>query len=199
MNRAQALREIELLENFEFDRGDAAARLLHHLQTEDLEIVHAALRAAVNYFGFPGVYEQVFQMAREADDEDVRAAANASLWPVIQDGAAYEYPLEPGAEAPEPGVPQEIYEQTRDHLLNLRSIKDNGEPSKKIVGAPWASLWKGPEHAVFGHDAVRGLQRHPCATGLDTGCVYGRELTALVLSTGELVSVPAARAYAPMK
>ena len=117
MNRAQALREIELLENFEFDRGDAAARLLHHLQTEDLEIVHAALRAAVNYFGFPGVYEQVFQMAREAEDEDVRAAANASLWPVIQDGAAYEHPLEPGAEEPEPGVPREIYEQTRDHLL----------------------------------------------------------------------------------
>ena len=91
-----------------------------------------------------------------------------------------------------PGIP--IEQQTRDHLLNLRSIKDNGEPSKKIVGAPWASLWTGPEHVVFGHDAVRGLQRHPFATGLDTGCVYGRELTALVLPTGELVSVPAARA-----
>ncbi len=50
-----------------------------------------------------------------------------------------------------PGIP--IEEQTRDHLLNLRSIKDNGEPSKRIVGAPWASLWKGPEHVVFGHDA----------------------------------------------
>lgn len=119
MNRAQALREIELLENFEFDRGDAAARLLHHLQAEDLEVVHAALRAAVNYFGFPGVYEQVFQMAREAQDEDVRAAANAALWPVIQDGAAFEVPIDPDpkAEAPEPGVPREIYEQTRDHLL----------------------------------------------------------------------------------
>ncbi|MEN9355273.1 MAG: hypothetical protein RL318_2598 [Fibrobacterota bacterium] len=117
MNRAQALREIELLENFEFDRGDAAARLLHHLQTEDMEVVHAALRAAVNYFGFPGVYEQVFQMARESDDEDVRAAANAALWPVIQDGASYELPVEPSAEALEPGVPREVYEQTRNHLL----------------------------------------------------------------------------------
>jgi predicted phosphodiesterase len=96
-----------------------------------------------------------------------------------------------------PGIPIEL--QTREHLLNLRSIKDDGEPSKKIVGAPWASLWTGPEHVVFGHDAVRGLQRHPFATGLDTGCVYGRELTALVLPAGELVSVPAARAYAPMK
>jgi Calcineurin-like phosphoesterase len=96
-----------------------------------------------------------------------------------------------------PGIPLE--QQTRDHLLNLRSITALGEPSKRIDGVPWASLWRGPEHVVFGHDAVRGLQRHPFATGLDTGCVYGRELTALVLPAGELISVPAARAYAPMK
>jgi hypothetical protein len=95
-----------------------------------------------------------------------------------------------------PGLSLE--QQTRDHLLNLRSITADGEPSKRIDGAPWATLWHGPEHVVFGHDAVRGLQQHPFATGLDTGCVYGRELTALVLPAGELVSVPALRAYAPM-
>ncbi|HVV50881.1 MAG TPA: metallophosphoesterase, partial [Polyangia bacterium] len=94
-----------------------------------------------------------------------------------------------------PGVP--IEQQTRDHLLNLRSITADGQPSKRIEGVPWASLWRGPEHVVFGHDAVRGLQQHPFATGLDTGCVYGRELTALVLPARELVSVPALRAYAP--
>ncbi|HXT99184.1 MAG TPA: metallophosphoesterase [Polyangia bacterium] len=96
-----------------------------------------------------------------------------------------------------PGIP--LAQQTRDHLLNLRSITAEGEPSKRIDGAPWATLWHGPEHVVFGHDAVRGLQQHPFATGLDTGCVYGRQLTALVLPSKELVSVPAARAYAPMK
>jgi len=86
--------------------------------------------------------------------------------------------------------------QEREHLLNLRSITPDGRPSKRLDGTPWAALWPGPEHVVFGHDAVRGLQRHPFATGLDSGCVYGRELTALVLPSGELVSVPAARAYA---
>jgi hypothetical protein len=96
-----------------------------------------------------------------------------------------------------PGIPLE--QQTRDHLLNLRSITAEGQPTKRIDGAPWASLWPGPEHVVFGHDAVRGLQRHPFATGLDTGCVYGRELTALVLPAGELISVRALRAYAAMK
>lgn len=94
-----------------------------------------------------------------------------------------------------PGVPVE--RQKREHLLSLRSIDDGGEPtSKLLVHFPWAATWKGPEHVVFGHDAVRGLQRYPLATGLDTGCVYGRMLTALVLPEVELVHVDALKRYA---
>jgi hypothetical protein len=96
-----------------------------------------------------------------------------------------------------PGV--RLEDQKREHLLNLRSITADGRPSKELDGRPWASLWPGPDQIVFGHDAVRGLQRHPFATGLDTGCVYGGALTALLLPKGELVSVPARRAYAKLK
>lgn len=93
-----------------------------------------------------------------------------------------------------PGVPLEA--QAREHLLNLRSITADGRPSKRVDdGVPWATKWRGPEHVVFGHDAVRGLQQHPHATGLDTGCVYGRSLTALVLPENRLVQVPARRAW----
>jgi predicted phosphodiesterase len=93
-----------------------------------------------------------------------------------------------------PGVPLE--HQKEDELLNLRSITADGQPSKRVDGGePWGSHWKGPELVIFGHDAMRGIQRHPHALGLDSGCVYGGRLSAYVLPEGRLVSVLAKRAY----
>lgn len=93
-----------------------------------------------------------------------------------------------------PGVALEL--QREDELLNLRSIAADGTPSKRVDGGePWGSCWKGPELVIFGHDAMRGIQRHPYALGLDSGCVYGGRLSAYVLPEGRLVSVLAKRAY----
>lgn len=92
-------------------------------------------------------------------------------------------------------------------LTHVRSIDAQGRPSDKDHFEPWATRYHRGPHLVFGHNSRLGLQLHPLATGLDTGCVYGGELSALVLQTGQrvpveadarrqlLVAVPATRCY----
>lgn len=89
-----------------------------------------------------------------------------------------------------PGVP--MSEQDPKNLLHMRSLSDTGEPSSKW-GTPWGARYVGPPHVVFGHNARKDPQMHPFATGLDTGCVYGGALTALVLEQGSVPPPPAAR------
>jgi hypothetical protein len=107
-----------------------------------------------------------------------------------------------------PGVP--MHDQKKKNLLRIRAIGSDGEPrSARGGGTPWGQSYRGPPHVVFGHNADVKPQFHRWATGIDTGCVYGGRLTALVLSEGEsvpmdlrarkrrMVSVPAKRTYFP--
>jgi predicted phosphodiesterase len=93
-----------------------------------------------------------------------------------------------------PSVPLELQEP--DMLMNMRTLRPDGTGSRRPdEGELWGALWQGPELVVFGHHAMAGLQRHPHAIGLDTGCVYGGRLTAYVLPEGRLYSVAARHVY----
>ncbi len=97
---------------------------------------------------------------------------------------------EHGARVVHAGVlPGRAVEETpAEALLTMRTIDAHGRWSEaRSGGALWGSLYEGPPHVLFGHNAQDGLQLWPWATGLDTGCVYGGRLTALVLESGEPV------------
>lgn len=95
-----------------------------------------------------------------------------------------------------PGLALEAHDP--ELLMNMRTLRPDGTGSRRAEdGVLWGTRWPGPERVVFGHHATAGLQRHPFALGLDTGCVYGNQLSALVLPDDRVVSVPARAAYAP--
>lgn len=51
----------------------------------------------------------------------------------------------------------------------------------------WSELWDGENHVVYGHHVFDDLQVHMCSyhgwhrVGIDTGCVFGGTLTAMIL------------------
>lgn len=86
---------------------------------------------------------------------------------------------------------------SRVRATNMRRFPDDRD-----LGNPfWYDAgWSGPETVVFGHDARRGLVRReragrPVAVGLDSGCVYGRQLTGWIVEEDQLFAVGARRVW----
>jgi len=75
---------------------------------------------------------------------------------------------------------------------------DPGPPYRPWFEHPRAGA-VGERTVVFGHWSMRGLVAEPGLRGLDTGCVWGRELTAWIAEEDRLVRVPAERAYSPLR
>jgi hypothetical protein len=93
-----------------------------------------------------------------------------------------------------------LEDQDPYHLLHAQCLRPPETKSYWPSKAPetyrfWTHHWKGPERIIFGHTVFNRPLVTEHAVGIDTGCVYGHSLTALVLPSWELVSVPARRAY----
>jgi len=80
-----------------------------------------------------------------------------------------------------------IFEQTISELVNVRRIGKSA--------TPWYEKYKGRRLVVFGHWVRHKPVIRANAIGLDTGCAYGGQLTALVLPERRLVAAASRRKY----
>ncbi|KAF2686275.1 ser/Thr protein phosphatase-like protein family [Lentithecium fluviatile CBS 122367] len=87
-----------------------------------------------------------------------------------------------------------LEDQDPFQVMNMRTVDlKTRTPSEGREGTPWEKLWnhvqkKKPAHermtVIYGHDRKRGknIQKH--SMGLDSGCVSGGHLTAMVIEEG---------------
>jgi len=86
----------------------------------------------------------------------------------------------------------ELYSQTTGDMTLLRTL---GADRESEEGTPWYHVYHGEKIVLFGHWPAPEPRRGRKAIGLDTGCVYGYNLTAYIIESDEFVTVKAKRAY----
>jgi serine/threonine protein phosphatase 1 len=85
-----------------------------------------------------------------------------------------------------------LADQAIEDLVELRTL---GPDRTDRDGKPWYEEYDGEKVVLFGHWPSPRPRRGKKAIGLDTGCVYGYQLTAYILETNQFVSVNAIAAY----
>lgn len=105
-------------------------------------------------------------------------------WPLWRDtphGLLVHAGLEPGK--------TRLEDMDRKVILSIRYWNDK----------PWFEQISWPKRVIFGHWAKMGFVNLPGFLGLDSGCVYGKKLTAWCPEEDKFYVVPAAREYTPVK
>ncbi|GAN02778.1 ser/thr protein phosphatase family [Mucor ambiguus] len=82
-------------------------------------------------------------------------------------------------------------------VMNMRDIDKNGPSPENNVGTQWGTVWNEKQQNLtmdnteifYGHDASRGLNLKNATFGLDTGCVYGNQLTAMNVRTKVMTQI----------
>ncbi|KAL0136460.1 Metallo-dependent phosphatase-like protein, partial [Mucor lusitanicus] len=82
-------------------------------------------------------------------------------------------------------------------VMNMRDIDKDGPSPENNVGTQWGTVWNEKQQNLtmtnteifYGHDASRGLNLKNSTFGLDTGCVYGKQLTAMNMRTKVMTQI----------
>ncbi len=90
-------------------------------------------------------------------------------------------------------------EKDREVLATIRTWDGTGKDLNNETDPAWYELYRKKKLVIFGHWAKNGLIQRANAIGLDTGCCYGRKLSAYILEEQKIVQVDALMAYEPMR
>jgi len=86
----------------------------------------------------------------------------------------------------------ELISQTTSDMTSIRTL---GADPESDEGTPWYHVYHGEKIILFGHWPAPEPRRGRNAIGLDTGCVYGYNLTAYIIEDDEFVTAKAKKAY----
>ncbi|HEX7153087.1 MAG TPA: metallophosphoesterase [Thermoanaerobaculia bacterium] len=126
-------------------------------------------------------------------------------WPVAIDFPDAGVAAVHGGFAPGMAVDYETVVRRHHDIVRMRFVKRNGSDWQRVPKGKetksdplWAEVWDGNRTIVYGHTPLKEPRFDAKAIGIDTGCVYGRRLTAAIWQGGEwtVESVKAKRAYA---
>jgi len=110
-----------------------------------------------------------------------------------------------------PGIP--FNEQPKDKIIRARFVNAKGEHMSSDFDSPtpvpaggrhWAEVYDGKDNVVYGHEAhslskprVDVRPNGAVCYGIDTGCVHGGRLTAMIVENGTIsyVQAQAKRVY----
>ena len=92
-----------------------------------------------------------------------------------------------------PGQPPELTDQ--GILTNIREWDGPAGDVNFLTPTPWFEKYHDPVMVVFGHWAQKGFVARDNVIGLDTGCVWGGNLTAFSMPDRTLFQVPARAVY----
>ncbi len=121
---------------------------------------------------------------------------HAGLHPQWDDARAVAAPLEEALRRGElPLKSPELAFLTRVRHCNRKGGRPRNDESPGPGFAPWDEHYRGERIVVCGHWAARGLTTGKFLRALDSGCVWGGELTAWLAGEDRIVSVPARRIY----
>lgn len=93
-------------------------------------------------------------------------------------------------------IPHVSVEKIPPHIITrVRTWDGVGEDLNNENDPPWYDFYSGDQLIIYGHWASQGLKIRENTIGLDSGCVWGGALSAILLPENKIFQVKAKKEY----